>query len=260
MVGLCRGIHTWSDDVIVATQPGSEWIYDKLRQELPRLRVLPGARVVQIEPEIPFDNVARWRAVAQFVRDALAVARGQQFVLECEHPLRGYWEGRLLLDLDALAAGLRALPQTVEYIWYPAGLGSGDQEWMRDATPRALALWRAVQAGLSQVVFTAAGPANSPHNTSRPWQVVNDAILRAEGRRTMDSIYVETIPHGVWPLNQVQTAVANVRTAAAYLYHVGNDWARLNATMAALMAAQPPYTSPVTEPQTGDLADTGPPQ
>lgn len=239
IIGLLSSMQEWTDGAIVVTQPGGEWIYVELARRLPYLSILPGARVVQIEPKRRLDDPARWEAVAAFVRSALGLTRARRFVLEVEYPLYGYWEGEKPLDLSGLAAGLRRLPPQVEYVWYPAGVAHWNQTFLRDSLPRCLALWRTIQASLPLVVFTNHGPANSPEHGARPWEQINDVLLRSEGRRTMDSVYVGSKPARMWPMSQAGEAVARVRTAEAFVWCPLEEWPALSAQLARAMPVRP---------------------
>lgn len=237
VVGLLASMQEWTDGAIVVTQPGGEWIYLELARRLPYLNILPGARVVQIEPKRRLDDPARWEAVAAFVRTALGTTRSRRFVLEVEYPLYGYWEGEKPLDLSGLAAGLRRLPPQVEYVWYPGGVAHTNQAFLRDSLPRCLALWRTIQASLPLVVFANHGPSNSPEHTARTWEQINDVLLRSEGRRTMDSVYVGSKPAGMWPMSRAGEAVARVRTAEAFVWCPQEEWPELSAQLTRAVGA-----------------------
>lgn len=237
LVQLCVSMQAWTDGVIVPTQPGGEWIFAELAHRAPKLEAIPGARVVRFESTLRLDDPVRWEAVAQFVRTIQTLTGTQRFVLEVEYPLYGYWEGRVILDLEGLAAGLRRLPPEVDYVWYPAGLASGDQGWLKEATPRALALWRTIQSALPHVMFVATGPANTPYHAGRPWELINDERLHSEGRRTMDSVYIGDSYPGLWPLSRAHEATALVRTDEAYVWCPREDWPALSAIFTQL----PPF-------------------
>lgn len=232
IIQLCISMQAWTDGAIVVTQPGGEWIYRELGRRAPKLEILPGARVVMFEPTRGLDDPLRWEAVAAFVHTVQDLTGAQRFVLEVEYPLYGYWEGIKVIDLEGLAAGLRRLPAQVDYVWYPAGLANGHQGWLREATPRALALWRAIQSALPRVMFTAVGPANTPHHDRRPWEQINDDLLRSEGRRTMDSVYIGDSYPGIWPLADAREAISLVRTPEAYIWCPIEDWPALSALLA----------------------------
>lgn len=250
IVGICVAAAPVTDAAFVITQPSGIALYNRLRQDIPWMEIIPGARVVQIAPDRPIDDPLRWEAVASFAREAMGVARSRRFVLELELPLYDYWFGRLAIDLPRLTAGLRRLPAHVQYVWYPGALAGESETVERDAAPRCLALWRAVQAGLPNVVFTTSGPAHTPYHVSRPWEIINDVLLRAEDRRTMDSVYVgDTYPR-LWPVSRSAEAVALIRTPEAFLWVPRQEWR----TVATMLQAVPTASDPCTDPTGADAA------
>lgn len=237
LVQLCISMQAWTDGVIVPTQPGGEWIFAELARRAPKLEAIPGARVVRFESTRGLDDPVRWEAIAQFVRTIQNLTGTQRFVLEVEYPLYGYWEGQLILNLEGLAAGLRRLPPEVDYVWYPAGLANGHQGWLEAATPRALALWRTIQSALPRVIFTAVGHACTPYHDIRPWEQINNELLRTEGRRTMECVNIGDSYPGIWPLSRAHEAAALVRTDEAFVWCPSEDWPALSAIFTQL----PPF-------------------
>lgn len=229
LIEWLRRACVWTDAAIVVTQEGGEPFYEQARTAVPRMQVWPGARVVQfVGADGPLEAPGPWGRIAQFARQVTRPALDRTFVLEVEYPLYGYWEGTRALDLPALTAALRQLPRELDYVWYPGALCDANpalEAFVRDATPRALALWRAVQAGLERVRFAAGGPAHDPGWDGRTWTRLNDLLLTAEDRRFMDSIYAGTVPAGLWPLDRLGTALARVRTEHAFLWCADALWA-----------------------------------
>jgi hypothetical protein len=216
LIDLCSYATRMTDTVIVVTDPGGEFIYDRLRQQLPSLKVIPGVRVVMIESHQPIDSLDRWIAVSEWTRRVLIQTGAMRFVIECELPLYDYWKGDPFNYFN-LRKGLWHFPQDVEYIFYPAGLANGYEPNLLKWMPLALNLYREVQLGLKNMRLSAVGPCNHPLHRERVLEQAIDTLLRGEGRKFFDSIYTGSREE-YWPIADLGTAISLVRGGEAYLW------------------------------------------
>lgn len=155
VVAGCRNWSIVSDTVCVTGNgPYVRETYELLKKRLPGLQIIPGVKTNDGGERSllkRFDDVTGWQRVAGAVRTACTLTGSRRCVLENESAIAAYLDGRVPLDPNALAAGLRQLPPEIEYIWYPGHVGGYDR------LERAAALVRIAQANLPRVALVSLG-------------------------------------------------------------------------------------------------------
>lgn len=152
VIAGCRSWATVSDTVcITGNGPYVRETYELLTRRLPGLKIIPGVKTSGGDQSLlkRFDDVAGWRHVAAAVRTACALTGSRRCVLENETAIGAYLDGRVPLDPNALAEGLRQLPPEIEYIWCPGHVGGYDR------LQRAATLVRIAQANLAHLTLVA---------------------------------------------------------------------------------------------------------
>lgn len=146
VAGLLPGCREWAvstDTICVTSEPNAAVaVYTQLAAALPGVKIIPG-----IKPNYPlqndFGNLAGWTIVAQACQQSADLCHSTWVVLETETPTRNYTVHNKPLNMANFAAGLRKLPTTLNYIWYPTFDGNGG-----DVYNRQLQLVRIVAANI----------------------------------------------------------------------------------------------------------------
>ena len=119
---VVEGLREWervTNTAIITTLPGKTWLYDKLQSEVPEMHIIPGIKTMDLFSN-SFDRLEGWHAVREQVQLMSQATNQTMFALEHEWALERYVRGEQSIDFLKLKAGLRLLPEDIEYIWHPS--------------------------------------------------------------------------------------------------------------------------------------------